>query len=175
MPPRGLHSARVTPSRTFTALSQTLDSLAAQFGLQVKLLEYRLRRDWPAIVGEQVACHTRPDAIRHRKLLLIADHSVWVQHLTFLKPALIEKVNAAAGGTVVSDFIVRVGEVAACGDGGEAAAPQPAAVEASAAEPPAIDGPPLPISDEALRAHWTSVMARALRSRPAARPTKPAP
>jgi len=175
MPPRGLHSARVTPSRTFTALSQTLDALAAQLGLQVKLLEYRLRRDWPAIVGDQVARHTRPDAIRHRKLLLIADHSVWVQHLVYLKPALIEKINAAAGGTVVTDMIVRVGEVAAAVDGAAARPPQPEAVDAPAAEAAATEGPPLPISDETLRAQWTSVMARALRSRPAARPTKPAP
>src|SRR5439155_22659162 len=46
-----------------------------------------------------------------KKLYLIVENSVWLQQLTFLKPTLLEKINQEAGSQLVSDIILRVGEI----------------------------------------------------------------
>lgn len=97
--------------RNLSPLASILDDIAQRFGLTVRLLEFRLQRQWPAIVGEHVAAHTWPESIRFKKLYVIADSSVWVQQLTFLKPSLLESINTAAGTPIVVDIVLRVGEV----------------------------------------------------------------
>ncbi|HKN87653.1 MAG TPA: DUF721 domain-containing protein [Nitrospiraceae bacterium] len=96
---------------SLTPIASALDDLAQRFGLSVKLLEHRLQRQWPAIVGQHVAAHTRPESIRFKKLYVIADSSVWVQQLAFLKPSLLESINTSAGSLIVTDIVLRVGEV----------------------------------------------------------------
>ena len=95
----------------FAPVSSILTNLAPRFGMEAKLLEWRLRRHWSDIAGEQIAMHTRPDQIRFKKLYLIVGNSVWLHQLTFLKPTLLERINEAAGSQLVSDIIFRVGEV----------------------------------------------------------------
>jgi len=95
----------------FAPVSSILTNLAPRFGMEAKLLEWRLRRHWSEIAGEQIASHTRPDQIRFKKLYLIVENSVWLQQLTFLKPTLLEKINREAGSQLVSDIILRVGEI----------------------------------------------------------------
>ena len=80
-------------------------------GLESKLLESRLRRDWVSIVGEPIASNTWPDQIRYKKLYLLVHNSVWLHQLTFLKPTLIQKLNGAAGGELITEIVLRVGEI----------------------------------------------------------------
>lgn len=97
--------------RNLSPLASILDDIAQRFGLSVRLLEHRLQRQWSAIVGEHVATHTRPESIRFKKLYVITDSSVWVQQLAFLKPSLLESINTAAGSPIVTDIVLRIGEV----------------------------------------------------------------
>lgn len=151
-------------------VSATLNAIAHQYGLEAKLLEHRLRLNWGKLVGDSIAMHTRPEAIRFRKLSLIADSSVWLQQLTFLKPDLLKKINATAGDVFVSDLILRVGEVGGgekephvqsnkitetCEDSGQDPDDDSLAEAAGYAQA---------VSDPELRAHLTAVMARALTS-----------
>ena len=99
------------PSSFFASIASVLKAIAHRHGIETPLFEHRLRRRWPEVVGEQLAAHTRPDQIRYKKLYLIVESSVWLQQLTFLKPTLVEKINAAADGPVVSDIVLRVGEI----------------------------------------------------------------
>lgn len=86
--------------------------LAPRLGLESKLFEARLRRQWPHIVGEPIATHTRPDQIRFKKLTIFVHNSVWLQQLTFLKPVLLQKVNTMAGESLVTEIVLRIGEFA---------------------------------------------------------------
>lgn len=95
----------------FDSFASVLSGVARRHGMETRLLEHKLLRNWPAIAGEPVASHTRPDQIKFKKLYLVVENSVWVQHLTFLKPELIAKVNAAAGSAVITDVAMRVGMV----------------------------------------------------------------
>ena len=88
-------------------------------GMAIHMLEFRLQQHWPEIVGEHVARHTWPDSVRHRKLYLVAENSVWLQQLLFLKPELLTKINGAADGEALSDIVLRVGTVPAAPDAGE--------------------------------------------------------
>jgi hypothetical protein len=38
-------------------------------------------------------------------------NSVWLHQLTFLKPTLLQKLNAVAGGGLIAEIVLRVGEI----------------------------------------------------------------
>jgi len=88
-----------------------LSGLAKRLGLESRLVELRLQRQWPDLVGEPTGSHTWPDQIRFKKLYLVVRHSVWLQQLTFLKPALLAKIQSLTGPDVITDITFRVGEI----------------------------------------------------------------
>ena len=93
------------------SLSSILEGLARRLGLESKLLESRLRRNWGSIVGEPIASNTWPTQVRYKKLYLLVHNSVWLHQLTFLKPTLIHKLNSVAGGELITEIVLRVGEI----------------------------------------------------------------
>ena len=126
------------------SVSSVLAGLARRLGLESKFLESRFRRDWVSIVGEPIALNTWPDQVRYKKLYLRVHNSVWLHQLTFLKPTLIHKLNSVAGGELVTDIVLRVGEI-------------PSRVVVSATTP-AIDGE-FTVSEVALAEAWSRVSA----------------
>jgi predicted nucleic acid-binding Zn ribbon protein len=150
-------------TESLDSVASILDGLAHRLGLEYKLLECRLRREWTALVGEQIAAHTRPEHIRFKKLLIHVRHSVWLQQLTFLKPALLEKVNSAAGDQLVSEIVLRIGEVAKqpvedhLADTGTLDSTEPSDQLKSQAAYHARA-----VQDTSLREHLVAVMAQAL-------------
>lgn len=150
-----------------TPLASALDNLAQRFGLSGRLLEHRLQRQWTAIVGQHVATHTQPEAIRFKKLYVIVDSSVWVQQLAFLKPSLIESVNSAAGHPIVADIVLRVGEIRteAQAEGNEPSSRLAKAEPVHSLSPESlaeVSRHAQAVEDPGIRAHLTEVMARAL-------------
>jgi hypothetical protein len=147
----------------FDSIASVLTGIARRHGMEAKLLEHKLLTHWPEIAGEPVASHTRPDHIRFKKLYLVAENSVWLQHLTFLKPELIAKVNAAAGGAMITDVVLRVGSIGRVEPGGESEEsdeePAPAPSPQSLAE---AEAHAAAVTDPELRAKLAEVMAHAL-------------
>ncbi|MBI5776018.1 MAG: DUF721 domain-containing protein [Nitrospirae bacterium] len=157
----------------FDSIASVLSGIARRHGMEPKLLEHKLLKNWPEIAGEQIAAHTRPDQIKFKKLYLIAESSVWIQHLTFLKPELIEKVNAAAGRSLVTDVVLRVGQVSRAdkdvrGSGFEVEPEIPNhELPTSNFEPSALslreaEASAASVTDPELRAKLTDVIAQAL-------------
>jgi len=93
------------------SIGSVLSGLAPRLGLESKLLEGRIRREWGAIVGEPIASNTWPDHIRYKKLYVRVHNSVWLHQLTFLKPTLLEKLHRVVGGDFIADIVLRVGEL----------------------------------------------------------------
>ncbi len=153
-----------------------LAGVAHRLGLESKLVEARLRRQWPEIVGEPIATHTCPDQVRFKKLYVLVHNSVWLQQLTFLKPVLLQKVNAMAGEMLVTDIVLRIGVV-----------PADRAAQGARAEPAADSPPPSAellreatvhaqgIQDPVLREQLAAVMAQALATAPPERSSRPRP
>jgi predicted nucleic acid-binding Zn ribbon protein len=138
-----------------------LAGLAKRLGLESRLLELRLQHDWRRIVGEPIASHTWPHHIRFKKLYLIVQNSVWMQQLTFLKPTLLAKLSAAAGPALVTEIVLRVGELPSPEAGGSAqtATRQPTVTDAALTEAAAHAAA---VQDQDLRNRLTQVMAEAL-------------
>lgn len=136
-----------------------LSGLSKRLGLESRLLELRLQHRWHELVGEPMGSHTWPAQIRFKKLYLIVRNSVWLQQLTFLKPALLAKLQAEFGTEFVTDIAGRVGELPGEAEASPASlaidlgSPQP---EESSAE---VFSHTAVIQDPALREHFRKVIS----------------
>jgi hypothetical protein len=147
-----------------------LQGILQRHGLAPKILDFQLQQRWTQIAGEQVAAHSQPDQIRFRKLYLLVDNSVWLQQLMFLKPTLIDKINAIAGHQSIVDIVLRVGELKPkerrVGEGTGSAAQErisPAPPLDQARSQPAADNPDCTaaIKDPDLREKLSALMTAA--------------
>ncbi len=144
------------------ALPALLARLLQSHGMSSRMLEYRLQQRWPEIVGEQIGRHSWPDSIRHRKLYLVAENSVWLQQLMFLKPTMLAKITAEPDGDGVAEIVLRVGPLPV-GPGGASSGPPPetkepdssVSTEASAAIDDAVEAAADPDLRTRLRALFT--------------------
>jgi len=136
-----------------------LSGLAKRLGLESHLVELRLQQHWREIVGEPIASHTWPAQLRAKKLYLIVPNSVWLQQLTFLKPTLLAKLNAEAGTELVTDIVLRLGEIPAPATDSSGAStanepsPVPGVSKAEAASHTAV------IQDPDIRQRFTEVIS----------------
>ena len=150
------------PHGSLDSVAVVLDGLARRLGLESKLLESRLRRQWADIVGEQIAAHTRPEQIRFKKLLIHVRHSVWLHQLTFLKPILLQKINAGAGAPLVTELVLRIGDVMDDAQNPETSVAAFAAAEPSPRTKAEAEQYAQAVQDQSLRERLATVMAQAL-------------
>jgi hypothetical protein len=61
--------------------------------IEDRLLEFRIRRDWPAIVGREVARRARPDGFAGGTLRVVVDNSPWLHELTLRVADLTRQVG----------------------------------------------------------------------------------
>jgi hypothetical protein len=94
---------------SLTPLTDVVTGLIKTQGFQSRMVEYSLQQQWSEIVGPHIGGHTYPETIRHRKLFLLAENSVWLQQLLFLKSELLSKIAGALGEDVLTDIVFRVG------------------------------------------------------------------
>jgi predicted nucleic acid-binding Zn ribbon protein len=57
-------------------------------GLAERLLEARIRREWEALLGEELARRARPFALTQGVLHVAVSNSPWLQELTLREPDL---------------------------------------------------------------------------------------
>ena len=145
--------------RTLDSFGSILSGLSKRLGLESRVVELRLQHRWRDIVGEPMGSHTWPAQIRFKKLYLVVRNSIWLHQLTFLKPALLAKLQAEFGTEFVTDIAARVGEIP--GET-EASPARPAAdlgstqSEKSSAE---VVSHTAVIQDPALREHFRKVIS----------------
>jgi len=92
-------------------VSQVLEKILPSYGLNARLAEWSLKAKWREIVGEQVAAHSQPIRLSFKRLVVMIDSPAWVQHLTFLKPELIEKLKRSLSGEPITEITFRVGSL----------------------------------------------------------------
>jgi len=97
--------------RSLTPLPDLIAGVIKTHGFQSRMVEFSLQQQWGAIVGPHIAGHTYPESIRHHKLFLLAETSVWLQQLLFLKSEILAKITAVMGADVLTDIVLRVGVV----------------------------------------------------------------
>ena len=99
--------------RSLTPLPDLLVGVMKTHGFQSRMVEFTLQQQWGGIVGPHIAGHTYPESIRHRKLFLLAENSVWLQQLLFLKSEILAKITEVMREDILTDIVLRVGVVPA--------------------------------------------------------------
>jgi len=133
------------------------------------MLEHTLQQRWTGIVGKHIGHHTWPESIRHRKLYLLAENSVWLQQLRFLKPELLAKLTAYVGSNAITDIVLRVGTPPAPDVEPRASAQHPATTAESRAALPddvaaSIEAVVQPVHDPALQARLRALLQKSASS-----------
>ena len=146
----------------FSSSRSVIREISQSHGFAGRLWEYRLQKQWKALVGEVVAAHTWPSRIKFRKLHVAVDNSVWLHQLLYLKATIMENIQAQMEELQLEDIIFRIGELP---ESREDAVDGPA--EQAAVSPDAqktareyAQG----VNDDELRDSLTRVIARALAS-----------
>lgn len=146
----------------FSSSGSVIKEISQSHGFATRLWEYRLQKQWKALVGEVVAAHTWPARIKFRKLHVAVDNSVWLHQLLYLKATLMENIQAQMEELQLEDIIFRIGELPeAREDAGEEDAgqiPVSPDLERTAREYTRD------VNDEELRDSLSRVIARALSS-----------
>jgi predicted nucleic acid-binding Zn ribbon protein len=93
-------------------IGDVLEGLLKKLGLQKKLQEARMVQDWPRIVGDKIARHSRPVAMKRKVLYVNVDSSVWLAELNnFFKGKILDKVNEELGEKRIRDIRFRIGDI----------------------------------------------------------------
>lgn len=100
-----------------------------------RLALHAVFRNWPQVVGPEIAERTAPQVIRGTVLWIAVSDSVWMQQLHLQKQALLERINAnVRGSEKISDIRFQVdaalGEEKMLADSPKPAAPKPVDPEA---------------------------------------------
>ena len=95
----------------FSSSRSLIRDISQSHGFAVRLCEYRLQKQWKALVGEVVASHTWPARIKFRKLHVAVDNSVWLHQLMYLKTTLMENIQARMEDLHLEDIIFWIGEI----------------------------------------------------------------
>ena len=144
----------------FSSSGSIIKEISQSHGFAARLWEYRLQKQWKALVGEVVAAHTWPARIKFRKLHVAVDNSVWLHQLLYLKATLLENIQAQMEELQLEDIIFRIGEL-----------PEPRKDDADGPAEQVAVSPNArktaseytrSVNDEELRESLTKVIARAL-------------
>jgi predicted nucleic acid-binding Zn ribbon protein len=154
---------------SLTPLPDVLARVLKAHGMQTPMLEYSLQQRWTDIVGEHIGRHTWPESIRHRKLYLVTENSVWLQQLRFLKPEILAKITTATEGEPLTDIVMRVGALPSA-EAEESRSPQPVlqagSGECAADLQAAIDASVRPVADPDLRERLRTLLMDSLKAPP---------
>ncbi len=83
-------------------LGRAARDLAKNRGWSPKVAEGAVFAEWPAVVGEQIAGHARPTALRDGVLSVTAESTAWATQLRMVQAQLLAKIAAAVGDGVVT-------------------------------------------------------------------------
>ncbi len=148
----------------FSSSRSLIRDISQSHGFAGRLYEYRLQKQWKALVGEVVAAHTWPARIKFRKLHVAVDNSVWLHQLMYLKTTLMEKIQARMEDLHLEDIIFWIGEIPESReDDSDVHADQ--VLVSPAARMTALEYT-RSVNDDELRASLTRVIAKALSSAP---------
>lgn len=128
--------------------------------LAERLVEHRLRRIWPSLVGPDVARRAQPVALANGCLQIVVDNSPWLHELTLRETELTERLGRHCAAVRSLRFTLgRLPDVDTPGP-----APAVAAAPLTPADVAEIDAAASAIKDEGLATAARRLLAKAWRS-----------
>ncbi|MFH1144730.1 MAG: DUF721 domain-containing protein [Candidatus Eisenbacteria bacterium] len=79
--------------------------------LDRRIAEYEPVLSWPRIVGPEVAAHSTALRLQRGVLWVAVSGSVWMQHLGFLKPQILEALRREFPNVRITDVRCVMGSV----------------------------------------------------------------
>ncbi|MEO6203626.1 MAG: DUF721 domain-containing protein [Nitrospirales bacterium] len=95
----------------FESIQNLIQDFSKGNPLGLKLSEVQLQQEWEHLVGSTMAKHSYPESIRFKKLHLVADNSIWLQQLMFLKPAILEAIHSMMPELALTEVVLRIGSI----------------------------------------------------------------
>jgi len=95
----------------FEPIRSVLKDVSKGSALALKLSQVRLQQEWESLVGQTIAKHSYPESIRYKKLYLVADNSIWLQQLVFLKAAILKAIHSIMPDLEVTDIVLQIGSI----------------------------------------------------------------
>lgn len=100
-------------------IAEDIDRFMAKTGSEERNLLDKLRREWSATAGADIAKYTLPYSLQNQCLLIEVSHPAWLYVLEREhKPVLIERVQAAAPGKIREVRLIQKGRRAPDAEGG---------------------------------------------------------
>jgi predicted nucleic acid-binding Zn ribbon protein len=85
-------------------IGEVLEDLVQKLGVKKRLQEYEALLRWEEVVGEQIARVATAVRITKGILVIKVRSSVWRNELNMRKGEIIQKLNDALGGSIVTDI-----------------------------------------------------------------------
>lgn len=107
IPPAGRRRTWSGPgpdSRDPQTLGAVTRELARVRGWSPRVAEGAVFGQWSTVVGEQIAAHATPSALREGVLTVAAESTAWATQLRMVQSQLLEKIAAAVGDGVVTSL-----------------------------------------------------------------------
>ena len=95
----------------FESIHAVIHEVSKGSALTLKLSESRLQHEWEKLVGQTIAKHSYPESIRYKKLYLVADNSIWLQQLVFLKTTILEAIHSIMPDLMLTEIVLRIGSI----------------------------------------------------------------
>lgn len=99
------------PQKKFTHIGEVLQQTLQNCRRETNETLAAFGTYWAEVVGETLAAHSCPAAMKGKQLLVYVDSSVWLHEMRFLKEDLIDALNRLPGGSPVEDIKFKVGKV----------------------------------------------------------------
>lgn len=95
-----------TRKRRPQSLGDVLATLIQDLGFEKKLSEQSVIAQWPQVVGDKIAKHTRAVTCEGGKLFVEVDSAAWRHELLYMKGQILEGLNRKAGSKVIQEIIL---------------------------------------------------------------------
>ncbi|MFH0982921.1 MAG: DUF721 domain-containing protein [Planctomycetota bacterium] len=91
--------------RIAASIGDIIPGVMKQLGLDKHLWEQAILSEWPALVGPQVAAHTRPGRIERGTLFVFVSHSTWLNELSrYGKKEMLENLQKRFGADKIKSI-----------------------------------------------------------------------
>jgi predicted nucleic acid-binding Zn ribbon protein len=92
--------------RKLVHIRDVLGPTLERLGPKNLMVEAKLRKVWPAVVGPDVAAHAKPGRLRGSTLVVFVSSDTWATEFRYLADVVREKLNARLGAETVTEITV---------------------------------------------------------------------
>lgn len=97
------------PSKQAAKIEDILPDLIQKLGMREDHWLQTLTEEWGKVVGQAVARHTRPGDVRHGKLVVFVDSSVWLGELSrYGKSQIAARLRKLYPGSKIRDIALQL-------------------------------------------------------------------